>query len=98
MARGSARRVIRALRVFDRRLNRGRAVTHQCGAAHISGLFHRKRPRPMHRLAVVPHDDVTRAPLVAIHALALGCLLDQVTQEYPCFWYGPADDAPCVGG
>ena len=76
----------------------GGAGTRAGGASLISGLGNSKRLGPVRRLVVVPQADVTRAQLVVIHALALGCLLDEVTQEYPCFWYGPADDAPCVGG
>ena len=52
----------------------------------------------MHHLAVVPHHEIADAPLMGVDVLALGRMLDQVTQEDPGLGYRPPDDAAGVRG
>src|SRR5262249_54527014 len=52
-------------------LRHRRLVAHQRRAPNVSRLVVRKRPCAMHRLAVVPHDEITHPPSMRIDELAL---------------------------
>src|SRR5437870_703496 len=77
---------------------RGRSVAYQGGAAHVAGLVGGERARPMHRLAVVPHDEVADAPGVGVDELPLGGVLDEVAQEEARLRHRPAHDRAGVRG
>src|SRR6476646_2610493 len=46
----------------------------------------------VHRRAIVPDHEIADAPLVAVHELRLGRMLDEIPQQQPALGNGPVDD------
>src|SRR5439155_12259586 len=75
------------------RLRDGRRVPGQGRAAHVADLVAVVEPAgAVHRLAVVPHDEIARTPRVRVDEPGLYRMFRQIAQEHAGFGNGPALD------
>src|SRR5258705_1864736 len=54
------------------------------------------RPGTMERAAVIPHDQITRPPLMLVDKARLGCERDQLGEKRAALLDWPANDVRCM--
>src|SRR5579872_5811763 len=89
---GAGRHRLTGQRSRSGRLVQGRADIERRCPAQIAWLAFVVRPAAMHRVAIVPDDQIALAPFVAVDEASLRRMLLQVAEQQPPFGNRPADD------
>src|SRR5690242_4338971 len=80
------------------RLLEGRAGIQRCRTSQIARLHFIVRPTAMHGAAIVPDDDITDAPAMAVDELLSRRVRRQIPQQQTAFTDRPAADVRCMRG
>ena len=77
-----------------RRDRRGRGQIERGDTPQLAGVLRiLERRRAVHGAAVVPDDEITDTPVVAVDEVALLGVLDEIAQQQASLGHGPVDDA-----
>src|SRR5581483_9800472 len=96
---------LRVRRQIDKRRNDVKATKTSCRqverrhATQLAPVLRVvERPAAVHGREVVPDDEITDAPAVAVDEARLGGMLGEVAQQQPAFGHRPADDVRGMRG
>ena len=75
-----------------------RPVANERRATHITDLVHIiESPNPVHRLTVIPDNQIVQTPLMDMHKLRLGGMLTEIPQVRTCLRHRPIDNTARMG-
>src|SRR5205085_62044 len=71
-----------------------RRIAGHRGAAHVADLAFVEPAYPVHRLTIVPHDQIVLPPMMDMDELRLYRMFHQIAKQSAGFRDRPADDRP----